>query len=130
MEKSCGCVIIKYGKVLLVYEHNAKIWGLPKGHVEDGETEEETAIREVKEEVGLKSSIIEGYRYTTNYIVKDNINKDVVYFLAEVNEDMIIPRPGEIDMAGWFTQKEALKIIEFENIREIINQAFEDSRKL
>ena len=130
MEKSCGCIIIKNGKVLLVFEHNAKIWGLPKGHVEEGETEVETALREVKEEVGLKAEIYEDYRYVTNYIVKDNINKEVVYFLANVDEDMIVTRPGEIDMAGWFTQKEALKAIEFENIREIINKAYEDSRKL
>ena len=96
----------------------------------EGETEVETALREVKEEVGLKAEIYEDYRYVTNYIVKDNINKEVVYFLADVDEDMIVTRPGEIDMAGWFTQKEALKAIEFENIREIINRAYEDSRKL
>ena len=56
-EKSCGCIIIKDKKVLLVYEKNRNFWGFPKGHMEDGETEIETALREVKEEVGLDVEI-------------------------------------------------------------------------
>ena len=130
MEKSCGCIIIKNGKVLLVYETNAKIWGFPKGHVEEGETEIETALREVKEEVNLKPVIYEDYKYVINYIVKENVPKEVVYFLADVEEDMVVTRDGEIDMAGWFTQKEALKVLEFDDLKEILNKAFEDSRKI
>ena len=42
-EKSCGCIIIKNKNVLLVYEKNRNFWGFPKGHMEDGETEIETA---------------------------------------------------------------------------------------
>ena len=56
-EKSCGCIIIKDNKVLLVYEKRRNFWGFPKGHMEDGENEIETALREVKEEVGLDVEI-------------------------------------------------------------------------
>ena len=43
-EKSCGCIIIKEGKVLLV-QHNVGHWDFPKGHMEENETEVQTAIR-------------------------------------------------------------------------------------
>ena len=50
-EKSCGCIIIENDKVLLIQQTKGH-WGFPKGHVEAFETESETAIREVKEELG------------------------------------------------------------------------------
>ena len=55
-EKACGCIIIEDGKVLLIKQHQG-FWGFPKGHVEDGETEEETAAREVKEETNIDVEI-------------------------------------------------------------------------
>ena len=52
-EKSCGCIIIENKKVLLVQQKKGR-WGFPKGHVENNETEKETALREVKEETNNK----------------------------------------------------------------------------
>ena len=66
-EKCCGCIIIENNKVLLVYEKNRNFWGFPKGHMEKGENEIETALREVKEEVGLDVEIIDKER---RYILK------------------------------------------------------------
>ena len=51
-EKSCGCIVIDGDQVLLI-KNNYGRWTLPKGHMEKGETEQETAIREVKEETNL-----------------------------------------------------------------------------
>ena len=51
MEKSCGAIIFNDGKVLVV-KQTSGFYGFPKGHVEIGETEKETAIRETKEETG------------------------------------------------------------------------------
>ena len=52
-EKACGAVIKnEEGKILLIFQQNG-FWGFPKGHVEEGETEPETAVREVFEETGL-----------------------------------------------------------------------------
>ena len=82
-EKACGCIIIDNGKVLLV-EQNSGFWGFPKGHVEDGETEVETAIREVKEETNIDVLIPnENQRYVQEYIVKEEIFKQVVLFMAK-----------------------------------------------
>ena len=61
-EKACGCIIIDDGKVLLVQQHQG-FWGFPKGHVENGETEIQTAIREVKEETNIDVIPDENKRY-------------------------------------------------------------------
>ena len=60
----------------------ADIGGVPKGHVEENETEEETALREIKEEVGLNVIIDSGFRIVETYSPKDGFVKDVVYFVA------------------------------------------------
>ena len=56
-EKSCGAVIFyksrQNTKILLVKNSNGRYWSFPKGHIEDGENEHQTAIREIKEETGL-----------------------------------------------------------------------------
>ena len=61
-EKSCGCIVFNDGKVLLV-RHNKGHWDFPKGHVEPGETEEQTAKREVKEETNIDVEINTNFRY-------------------------------------------------------------------
>ena len=55
MEKSCGCIVFNNGKVL-VEESISGFYGFPKGHIENGESEEECAIRETKEECNLDVS--------------------------------------------------------------------------
>ena len=77
-EKSCGCIIFnEKGEILLLHQ-NAGHWGLPKGHVEEGETEEQTAIREVKEETNIDVIINANYRYSMVYSPKENVEKEVV----------------------------------------------------
>jgi 8-oxo-dGTP pyrophosphatase MutT (NUDIX family) len=54
-----GCVVVNENKeVLLVGDKEGKIWAFPKGHAEDGETLEQVALREVKEETGYEVEII------------------------------------------------------------------------
>lgn len=56
IEKSCGCIITKDDKVLLICardDDGKRFWSFPKGHQEDGESDVETAIRETREETGL-----------------------------------------------------------------------------
>lgn len=94
-EKSCGVVVFKQEKgkdyVLLVH-HNLGHWGIPKGHVEDQETEEETAKREVLEETGINTSIIEGFRESIIYSPKENVLKEVVFFIGKAINNEITPQ--------------------------------------
>lgn len=65
IEKSCGAIVFRrdHGKLLyLVLQHTAGHWSFPKGHIEEGETETETAQREILEESGLQVSIDDHFR--------------------------------------------------------------------
>ena len=99
-EKSCGAVCFHVQKdiikVLMVQHRLGGHWAFPKGHVEDGETEKETAIREVLEETGVDIEIIDGLRTENTYCPARNITKNVVYFVATATDLKTIAQPEEI----------------------------------
>lgn len=125
-EKSCGCIIIKNNKVLLVYEKRRNFWGFPKGHMEDGETEIETALREVKEEVGLEVEIDEQKRYILNYIIKDEIDKTTVLYIATPKNEEIVMQESEIENAKWCSFEEALETLTFYDWKEMFRKVIAD----
>ena len=83
-EKSCGAVVFKDGRVLV--EHMAMgHYSLPKGHVEESDqSEEETALREIREETGLEARIIPGFKTSTVFSPSPGHIKKVIWFAAEV----------------------------------------------
>ena len=71
-EKSCGCIILKDDKVLLIgaKDDDGKLyWLFPKGHQEDGGTDKKTAIRETKEETGIDVKIVDNELTKTGHLV-------------------------------------------------------------
>ena len=128
-EKSCGCVIIENNKVLLILQQNDAYWGFPKGHVENGETEIETAKREVKEEVGLDVKIDESKRYVTNYIVRNEIDKTSVFYMATPIGGKIQKQDSEVKEVKWCTFEEALTLITFDNLKEVLRNVTEDLKQ-
>lgn len=125
-EKSCGCIIIKDQKVLLVYEKNRNFWGFPKGHMEDGETEIETALREVKEEVGLDVEIDKKRRYTLNYVIGNEIDKTTVLYIAKAKKEKIIMQESEIENTKWCSFEEALNMLTFDDWKEMFKKVIDD----
>lgn len=125
-EKSCGCIIIKNRKVLLVYEKNRNFWGFPKGHMEEGENEIQTALREVKEEVGLEVEIDEKRRYTLNYIIRDKIDKTTVLYIARPKSEEVIMQESEIENIKWCDFDEALNTLTFENWKDMFKKVIKD----
>ena len=126
-EKCCGCIIIENNKVLLVYEKNGNFWGFPKGHMEKGENEIETALREVKEEVGLDVEIIDKERrYILNYIIRDEIDKTTVLYLAIPKNKEIVKQESEIKKVKWCDFEEALKTLTFDNSKEVFKKVIND----
>lgn len=101
-ETSCGTVIIKDKKVLLLFQNNG-FWSFPKGHIEPGESEIETAKRETKEETGLDVEIFPEKRFLLNYYIEElDIDKYVVLFLAKIIDDKIFERQEtEIEEMRW-----------------------------
>ena len=114
-EKSCG--VLPYRTVngqkefLLVFETFSKCWSLPKGHVEAGETEEQTALRELQEETGLTAKLDTSRSAAIEYVISDFARKQVVFYLGEVTGTPKA-REGEIDRLKWVTE-EGLKEILF-----------------
>ena len=99
--RSCGFLIVK-GKPIdsfLLMQHPSR-WDLPKGHVDPGETDMECALRELREETGIKKrhlKIDDNFCYETRYIVdakryggKGEIEKTLLIFLARLKEDVEI----------------------------------------
>ena len=124
-EKSCGCVVVNQGKVLLI-QHNEGHWDFPKGHVENDETEVQTAIREVKEETNIDVDVKQSHRYTMEYSPKEGVLKEVVYFIATNKSDNCIPQESEVQKVEWVGFDEAIDRITFDNARGILKKAIGD----
>jgi 8-oxo-dGTP pyrophosphatase MutT (NUDIX family) len=124
-EKSCGCIIIENEKVLLVQEMEGH-WGFPKGHVEPGETEAQTAIRETKEETNLNVEVDTNKRYEINYIVREDIDKSVVYFISNIIDGKIKKQETEINNIEWLPFREAMERLTHENARDMFKQVLKD----
>ena len=117
---SAGRVVIKTERgrprVLLIKDSYGR-WTWAKGHIEKGESVEETAIREISEETGLKKiEIVEklGKQEYFFTLKGTRIFKTVYVFLlkASAREKLKI-QTEEIEAAKWFWEKEALKKIEY-----------------
>ena len=127
-EKSCGFVAYtekKNVRLYLVIRALNGDYGFPKGHTEDGETEYETARRELKEETGAEVEIIEGFRCEAEYPLprRNNVMKRSVYFLGRCKEDILTPQESEVSEARFVPFDEALELLTFEDTKRILKEA-------
>lgn len=127
-EKSCGAVMFTHidgvRKFILITNISGHI-GFPKGHIEIGESEKQTALREVYEETGVKTEIIDGFRETYNYLINGFIKKKAVYFIAPFEKEDIKMNIMEISEYRLVTFEEALGILNFKHDRDILTRANE-----
>lgn len=122
-EKSCGTIIIKNDEVLVIKQQSG-FCCFPKGHVENGETEVETAIRETKEETNIDVEVNENLRFEMSYITDKNIDKTVVFFVAKpLNEELII-QEEELSDAKWVKMDEVEDNLTFDNAKELWREAY------
>jgi predicted NUDIX family NTP pyrophosphohydrolase len=120
MEKSAGLVIICNNKILLGHPTGSKwkgTYSIPKGHVENGESDLEAAIRETSEEIGItiKMSDISDEKGIIDYENNGKVYKQVYYFVAYLKTEPLISswklEKAEIDHAGFFNKEEAKSLI-------------------
>jgi 8-oxo-dGTP pyrophosphatase MutT (NUDIX family) len=110
-------------RVLLVHRPRYGDWSFPKGGVDEGESIEDAALREVFEETGLKCRIVRKlaearYRYRTRRgAVRP---KAVHYFLMEPVGGQIATDGEEIDSAEWFDTADAEKMLSYDLDKEIL----------
>ena len=124
-EKSCGAIIFDNDKVLVIKQVKGH-WGFPKGHVEKGETEIETALREIKEETNLDVEIDEKYRYIERYSPEEGIEKDVVFFIANKVGGEIKVQEEEVTETEWLSPEEALERVTYESSKSILKSVISD----
>lgn len=124
-EYSAGAVLycIREGQRLyvLVTELSGNT-GLPKGHVEEGETKEQTALREIMEETGISANLLPGFGGEIVYPQGRNMLKHFTYFLAEFTPDQQ-PESGPDVVAHILPYEQALRKLSFVDVRTILRQA-------
>lgn len=130
LERSCGAVVYHSGgekpEYLLVRSRNG-VWGFPKGHMEAGETERETALREILEETSVRVTFVEGFRATDRYPIGRGDGaaavKQVVFFLAHYKDQEPAPQPSEISKLALMDYSSAMNALRFEGQKRILESA-------
>lgn len=125
-EKSCGAVVYKIenNHLFFLIEHMKKgHYSIPKGHVEDGETEIETALREIKEETNLDVIIDDSFREVVSYSPYDGCIKDVVFFTALSSSSITKNQIEEVSDIKWLLLNDALNILTYDTDKDILFKA-------
>lgn len=124
-EKSCGAVVFDGDKILLIKQLEGH-WGFPKGHVEGGETEVQTAVREIKEETNYDVEIDERYRYQESYSPKEDVKKDVVYFVAKKMGGNMLAQAEEIQDIKWLNIEDAINKLTYQSSKNVLRKVIKD----
>ena len=126
-EKSCGALVLRSGAAsyeILVLKHRlGGHWSFPKGHVESGETEVQTALREVFEETGLRISLAKSFREMVSYSPRPDVNKDVVYFLGFAADSTTTMQEEEVSEIFWVELDHAMEYLTYYNDKQLLRSA-------
>ncbi len=126
-EKSCGALVYRVQdnntELLLIKHRLGGHWSFPKGHVEPGESERQTALREVKEETGLDIELKSGFRESVQYCPRPNLRKKVVYFIGEALTSDVRRQEEEIIDTMWVPISAAEEVVTYENDKNLIQKA-------
>ncbi len=129
LETSCGAIVYtkRDGQYLFVIvQEQSGAYSFPKGHMESGETEIETARREIFEETGVRPAFLDGFREMDEYDLKEKpgTRKQVVYFLAECGNELLVPQQGEIRKIVLLPYTQAMQCFEYEGTRRVLTSAY------
>lgn len=130
LEKSCGAVVFtdSTGPRQYVLVKGGYV-GLPKGHIEKGESERQTALREVFEETCVKAQLLPGFRRVVVYHMPNGNDKRVTYFLARYTQQEAHKNPEEFLKVMVLGYHEALHALTFENDKVTLRAAEQFLRK-
>lgn len=130
-EKSCGVVVFRQdpgARVYLLLHYEEGHWDFPKGHVEKGESEVQTALRELAEETGIRESgirLVPGFRERIEYSYTykgRHMHKEVFFFLGSATSADIRISREHIGFV-WLPYGKALGRLTFENARAVLEKA-------
>lgn len=103
------------------------LWSLPKGHIEEGETPEQAAIREVQEETGIQSEISRELGVIDFWFMAggNRIHKTVHHFLFKEIGGELAPQITEVDDVGWFPLSEIVELLAYPDEKKMISNSGE-----
>ncbi len=125
-----GLVVDSTGKLgLLIGRRDLKdatgkriLWSLPKGHIEEGETPEEAALREVQEETGIVSVIEKSLGVIDFWFMAGGkrIHKTVHHYLFRENGGLLAAQESEVDEVAWFPLTEIVDRLAYPDEKKLI----------
>lgn len=113
LHRSCGVIPCRHtvnGPELLLILQSNGCWSFPKGHLEQGESEEQTALRELREETGLVAALVPGFREMIEYSMGENRRKQVVLFLGLVTGEPTL-NDREVRSFRWVKPEDAKALL-------------------
>lgn len=107
--------------------HGKLLWSLPKGHIEDGETVEETAMREVKEETGISAQVLRPLGTIDYWFVAERrrVHKTVHHFLLESTGGELSDEDVEVTEVAWVPLTELETRLAYADERKLVRKAKE-----
>jgi bis(5'-nucleosidyl)-tetraphosphatase len=128
-EKSCGTVVFRSDagtRLYLILHYEEGHWDFPKGHVEEGESETETALRELEEETGIKDAeLVFGFHESLEYFYRREgitMHKEVVFFLAQAKGPEVRLSDEHVGF-DWLTYEAAREKLTFKNAKDMLGKA-------
>ncbi len=129
MQKSCGAVVYRVDggrRLYLVLHYSEGHWDLPKGHAEPGESEEQTARREIEEETGITQLEFDmAFRKTISYEFEregKKVPKQVVFFMAKTEQEEVRLSSEHLSFA-WLPFQQAARKMTYGNAGEVLGEA-------
>ncbi|MCS6886812.1 NUDIX hydrolase [Chloroflexus sp.] len=127
--RAAGCVVLARDEtgrhLVLLIQDQQGVWTLPKGHVDDGESDEEAAVREVAEETGIRCSLAERLERVTYPVYRRGRwrDKQVTFFLASAAPEAPVPALAEgIRAAAWVPLDDAIHQIGYRQLRVLLQR--------
>jgi 8-oxo-dGTP diphosphatase len=115
-----GLVVRPDGRIAVIHRPRYDDWSLPKGKLEDGESFETGALREVEEETGIRGRIVEELT-PTRYVDRKGRDKLVRWYRMDLDGEPLAFAPNdEVDELRWLTPAEARGLLSYEHDRSLV----------
>lgn len=126
MLRAAGAVIFRRKRGRLFYllvKHLAGHWSFPKGHAEKGESDEQTALREIYEETGLQVALLPEWSKTVIYSPRLFVRKKVTFFAAQAYKKKVALQEAELSHHVWLEYEDALRLITHHSLATVLRAA-------